>query len=38
MCRFILTLDIKIDVVVVEKLKCYPALKENPERLYGVMA
>lgn len=38
MLDFISTLDIKIDAIVVEKLKCYPALKENPERLYGVMA
>ncbi|MDD3293049.1 MAG: DUF3800 domain-containing protein [Candidatus Pacebacteria bacterium] len=35
---FINTLDIKIDVLVVEKLKCYSSLKENPGKLYGVMA
>lgn len=32
------TLEIKIDVMVIEKLKCFPALKQNPGRLYGVMA
>lgn len=31
------TLEIKIDVLVVEKLLCYNALKRNPGRLYGVM-
>lgn len=36
--NFINTLQIKIDVMVVEKLKCYPALKQNPGKLYGVMA
>ena len=35
---FINSLDITIDVLVVEKLKCYDALKRNPGRLYGVMA
>lgn len=35
---FINTLDIKIDVMVIDKLKCYPSLKENPTKLYGVMA
>jgi len=35
---FIKTLDIKIDVVVIEKLKCYEPLKRNPGKLYGVMA
>ena|SRR3990167_350181 len=30
--------DIKIDVIVVEKLKCFPALQRNPGRLYSVMA
>jgi len=36
--QFINTLDIKIDVLVVEKLKCYEQLQRNPGRLYGVMA
>jgi len=36
--KFITTLDIKIDVIVVEKLKCYQPLKQNPGKLYGVMA
>lgn len=36
--EFIASLDVKIDVIVVEKLKCYDALKRNPGRLYGVMA
>lgn len=31
-------LDVKIDVLVVEKLKCYETLKRNPGKLYGVMA
>jgi len=35
---FINLLDIKIDVIVVEKLKCYPSLKENPHSMYSVMA
>lgn len=35
---FINTLDIKIDIVVVEKLKCYTPLQQNPGKLYGVMA
>lgn len=35
---FLNSLDIKIDVVVVEKLKCYEALKRNPGKLYGVMS
>jgi len=30
--------DIKIDVIVVEKLKCYAPLKENPGKMYGIMA
>lgn len=30
--------DIKIDVIVVEKLKCYPNLKENPGKMYGIMS
>lgn len=36
--QFINTLDVKIDVLVVEKLKCYDALKRSPGKLYGVMA
>ncbi|OGG51783.1 hypothetical protein A3F28_02695 [Candidatus Uhrbacteria bacterium RIFCSPHIGHO2_12_FULL_57_11] len=36
--RFLNDLDIRIDVVVVDKMKCYPALRENPGRMYGVMA
>jgi len=36
--NFIKTLDVKIDILVVEKMKCYEALKRNPGRLYGVMA
>lgn len=35
---FINFLDVKIDVLVVEKLKCYETLKRNPGKLYGVMA
>ena len=35
--EFITTLDIKIDVIVVEKLKCYDTLKQDPGRMYGVM-
>lgn len=35
---FIPTLDIKVDVLVVEKLLCYETLKQNPGRLYGVMS
>lgn len=36
--NFINSLNVKIDVVVVEKLKCYDPLKRNPGKLYGVMA
>lgn len=35
---FINSLDIKIDVIVVEKLKCYPPLQQSPGKMYGVMA
>jgi len=35
---FIKTLDVKIDVIVVEKLKCYTPLQLNPGKMYGVMA
>lgn len=36
--EFINTLEIKIDVLVVEKQECFPALKHNPAKMYGVMA
>ena len=36
--QFITTLNVKIDVIVVEKLKCFEALKLNPGKMYGVMA
>lgn len=36
--EFIMTLDLKINVIVCEKLKTYPVLQKNPQRLYGVMA
>ena len=36
--NFINSLDIKIDVIVVEKLKCYSSLQQNPSKMYGVMA
>ncbi len=36
--NFITTLDIKIDVLVVEKLLCFDALKNNPSKMYGVMS
>lgn len=36
--KFINTLDVKIDVLVIEKLKCFTALKQSPGKLYGVMA
>lgn len=35
---FITTLNIKIDVIVVEKLKCFEVLQQNPGRMYGIMA
>lgn len=31
-------LEIKVNVLVVDKQQCYPALKENPSKMYGVMA
>jgi len=37
-CSFINGLDVKIDVIVVEKLKCYDALKRSPGKMYGIMA
>ncbi|MBI4744528.1 MAG: DUF3800 domain-containing protein [Actinobacteria bacterium] len=37
-CEFITTLNVKIDVMAVEKLKCYPNLQNSPGRLYGFMA
>lgn len=36
--QYILSLDIKIDVLVVEKLKTYDPLKTNPRKMYGVMS
>ncbi len=36
--EFIQTLDIKIDVIAVEKLKTAQVLQQNPGKLYGVMA
>lgn len=36
--KFINTLNIKIDVLVIEKLKCYSTLQQKPGKLYGVMA
>jgi hypothetical protein len=30
--------EIKIDVIVVEKLKCYQSLRENPGKMYGIMS
>ena len=35
---FINTLNIKIDVLAIEKLKCYSTLQQKPGKLYGVMA
>ncbi|MBI3289926.1 DUF3800 domain-containing protein [Candidatus Microgenomates bacterium] len=35
---FINSLPIKVDVLVVEKLLCYDALKDNPGRMYGIMS
>src|SRR6267142_351115 len=35
---FIATLKIKVNVIVAEKLKCYPTLQQDPSKLYGVMA
>ena len=36
--KFITTLSIKIDVLVIEKQLCYETLKRNPGKLYGVMS
>lgn len=36
--EYINTLEIKIDVLVVEKALCYESLKRNPGKMYGVMA
>lgn len=36
--EFINTLDIKIDVLVVEKLKCFSSLQRDAGKMYGVMA
>lgn len=35
---FIITLNIKIDVLIVEKLKCHTPLQQDSGKLYGVMA
>lgn len=35
---FITTLNVKIDVIVVEKLKCFEMLQKDPGRMYGIMA
>jgi len=36
--NFIANLEVDIDVLIVEKLKCYPWLQVNPGRFYGFMA
>ncbi|OJI09047.1 hypothetical protein COT69_01435 [candidate division WWE3 bacterium CG09_land_8_20_14_0_10_39_24] len=36
--RFIIALDVKIDVLVIEKLLCFDPLKRNPGKMYGVMS
>ena len=36
--NFINMLDIKIDVMVVEKIKCFEPMKRNPNKMYGIMA
>src|SRR3989344_8272775 len=36
--RFIAELDIKIDVLVIEKLLCFEPLRRNPGKMYGVMS
>lgn len=36
--EFINTLAIKIDVIVVEKLKCFEPVKRNPGKMYGIMS
>jgi len=36
--NFINTLDIKIDVIVVDKMKCFEPLQRSPGKMYGVMA
>ena len=36
--NFINTIDVKIDVIVVEKMKCFDSLKRNPGKMYGIMA
>lgn len=36
--QFIKKLNLPTNVIVVEKLKCYPWLQRNPGRLYGFMA
>lgn len=34
---FIATLEVKLDVMVVEKLKCFETLQRNPGSMYGIM-
>ena len=36
--EYISTLDVKIDVIVVDKLKTYDSLRHSPGKMYGVMA
>lgn len=36
--KYIVSLPIKLDVLEVEKLLCYDSLKQNPGKMYGVMA
>ncbi|MFH1864140.1 MAG: DUF3800 domain-containing protein [bacterium] len=36
--QFILELEVKIDVLVVEKLKTHDSLKQRPGKMYGVMS
>ena len=35
---FITKIDVKIDVLVVEKLLCYEPLKRSPGKMYGIMS
>lgn len=36
--EFIASLDIQINVLVVEKMRCFPALQRDASRMYGIMA
>lgn len=36
--QFINTLDIKVDVIVVDKLKCFEPIKRSPGKMYGIMS